>query len=100
MLVQGGTESTQDQEDALPIIQPRIPIQEGEENQVLCCQKKDLFHRKKEPYLNICPKIEGVEPLSKFPALLEEAGRLIQNVAGFRNMDWKPLPGCCWCSHS
>lgn len=31
--------------------------------------------------LSICPKIEGVEPLSKLPVLLEEAGRLSQSVA-------------------
>lgn len=82
------------------LLQPTIKIQEGEENlqEGACVAKKGPFCRRKEMWLSICPKIEGVEPLSKFPALLGEAGRLIQ--ADFRdgNMDWKPLPSCYWCS--
>lgn len=43
------------------------------------------FQARKEMGLSICPKIEGVEPLSTFPVLLEEAGRLSQSM---REMDF------------
>lgn len=73
-----------------------LKIREKEENQGLCCQKNGLFHGRKEAWLSFCPKIEGEEPLSKLPVLLEEAGRQIQTGAGFRDgiMDGKTLPSC------
>lgn len=40
-----------------------------------CVPKKGLYHRRKETRLRICPKIEGVEPLSTFTAVLQEARR-------------------------
>lgn len=54
--------------------------------------KKEHFHAKKGTWLSICPETEGVEPLSKFPALLEEAAGLIQ-VSGMGTGIEKPFLG-------
>lgn len=65
----------QDQEGAIP----NAPNPAKGEQKGLWCQKRH-FQARREMGLSICPKIEGVEPLSKFPVLLEEPGRLSQSV--------------------
>lgn len=55
---------------------PGLKFRKGKRIRACAAKKKKkggLFHGRKETWLSFCPKIEGVEPLSKFPALLEEA---------------------------